>query len=389
MPSLMDTYSRFQIAFVRGEGSTLWDDSGKSYLDFGSGISVTNLGHCNPAVTEAIRRQAGLLLHTSNLFIVKDQEELADLITENSFPGKVFFCNSGAEANEGAIKLARLYGNVKYSGARYKIISMYNSFHGRTYATLSATGQAKVQKGFTPTAGYNAYVPLNDMEEMEKAASLGDTAAVILELFQGEGGVLSADKQYVRRLRDYCTANDIMLIIDEVQTGYGRTGKMFAFEHYDIEPDVMTMAKAMANGLPMGAFLAKDGFARYMTPGTHGSTFGGTPIVCAAAKAVIKEMTKPGFLDKVTEKGNLLASIIREALGNACEIRGKGLLIGAGTRHDPKVLAEECLKNGLVVITAGNGSVRLYPPLTVSEEEIRDGALRFIKSVKNLEEKTK
>ncbi len=389
MPSLMDTYSRFQIAFVRGEGSTLWDDSGKSYLDFGSGISVTNLGHCNPAVTEAIRRQAGLLLHTSNLFIVKEQEELADLITENSFPGKVFFCNSGAEANEGAIKLARLYGNVKYSGARYKIISMYNSFHGRTYATLSATGQAKVQKGFTPAAGYNVYVPFNDMEELEKAASLGDTAAVILELFQGEGGVLSADKQYVKRLRDYCTANDIMLIIDEVQTGYGRTGKMFAFEHYGIEPDVMTMAKAMANGLPMGAFLAKDRFARYMTPGTHGSTFGGTPIVCAAAKAVIKEMTRPGFLDKVTEKGNLLASVIKEALGDACEIRGKGLLIGAGTKHDPKVLAEECLKNGLVVITAGNGSVRLYPPLTVSEEEIKDGASRFIKSVKNLEEKTK
>lgn len=389
MSSLMNTYSRFQTAFVKGEGSLLWDDSGKSYIDFGSGISVTNLGHCNPSVTEAIRRQAGTLLHTSNIFTIKEQEELADLITANSFQGKVFFCNSGAEANEGAIKLARLYGNVKHGGARYKIISMYNSFHGRTYATLSATGQAKVQKGFTPTTGYNVYIPFNDMEELKKAASFGDTAAVILELFQGESGVLPADKEYIKQLRAYCSKNDIILIIDEVQTGYGRTGKMFAYSHYGIEPDVMTMAKAIANGLPMGAFLAKDEFAQYMTPGTHGSTFGGTPIVCAAAIAVIKEMTKPGFLDKVTEKGNILHSLIKDALGDACEIRGLGLLIGVKTKYEPRVLAEECLKNGLVVITAGNNSVRLYPPLTITEGELKEGALRFIKSVKNLEEKSK
>ena len=386
MSSVMNTYSRFPVSFVKGEGSWLWDDDNNKYLDFSSGISVTNLGHCNRAVTNAICSQANTLVHTSNLFKIEHQEVLADLIVKNSFNGKVFFCNSGAEANEGAIKLARLYGNKKHNGKRYKIISMYNSFHGRTYSTLSATGQSKVQKGFTPITGYNVYVPLNDFETFKQAASFDDVAAVILELYQGEGGVVAADKGYVKNLRKYCTDNDILLIIDEVQTGFGRTGKMFAHELFDIEPDIMTLAKAMANGLPMGAFVAKDEFAEYMIPGTHGSTFGGTPLACAAAIAVINEMTSDGFLDSVLQKGNLLSSLLKDGLKDTCEIRGTGLLIGVQTRFNPTVLAKECLKNNLVIITAGNNSVRLYPPLTISEDEIKEGVRLFIKSIKTLEE---
>lgn len=386
MSSLMNTYSRFPVSFTKGKGSWLWDINGEKYLDFCSGISVTNLGHCNDAVTHAICNQAATLVHTSNLFEIEAQKTLAALITQHSFDGKVFFCNSGAEANEGAIKLARLYGNKKYNGSRYKIISMYNSFHGRTYATLSATGQHKVQKGFTPIAGYNVYVPFNDFDEFVKAASFGDTAAVILELYQGEGGVVAADRQYVEKLRKYCTENDIVLIFDEVQTGFGRTGELFAHKLFGVEPDVMTLAKAMANGIPMGAFVAKEQFAQYMVPGTHGSTFGGTPLACAAAIAVMKEMTAQGFLDRVSAKGELLSSLLKDGLGNLCQIRGVGLLIGVQTPFEPSLLAKECLKNNLVIITAGNNSVRLYPPLTISEEDIKDGVDRFIKSVKNLNE---
>lgn len=385
MPALMDTYSRFPVAFIRGSGSYLWDDKGDKYLDFGSGISVTNLGHCNEAVTSAICEQARTLIHTSNLYMIPKQEELAELISKNSFGGKVFFCNSGAEANEAAIKLARIYGNKKYSGARYKIVSMYNSFHGRTYATLSATAQSKIQKGFTPIAGYNSYVPLNDIEAFEYAISFGDVAAVIIELFQGEGGVVPADKEYLKKLREICTANDILLIFDEVQTGFGRTGNLFGYQQVGVTPDIMTLAKAIANGLPMGALVANKSVAEYFTPGTHGSTFGGTPLVCAAGVAVMGEMLKPGFLSDVVKKGELMKDIIKKSLGDKCTLRGTGLLIGAETKFDPKNVASACLEERLLVITAGNNSVRLYPPLTATMDEIKNGAEIYAGVIKKME----
>lgn len=387
MSSTMNTYSRFPVAFVKGEGARLWDDKGKEYIDFGSGISVTNLGHAHPAVTKAIAEQAATLIHTSNLFEIKYQEELAELIAEASFGGKTFFCNSGAEANEGAIKLARLYARIKSGGEKYKIISMYNSFHGRTYATLSATGQHKVQKGFEPIAGFCGYVPYNDLDALEKAIAFGDVAAVIIELYQGEGGVVPADKKYIKDMRALCDKTGTVLIFDEIQTGYGRTGELFAYKLFGVEPDIMTMAKGIANGLPMGAFTAKPEFAEHLTPGTHGSTFGGTQLCCAAAIAVIKEMTKPGFLKDVKHKGELLKNMLLEKPGDKCVLRGDGLLIGVETKYDPKTLATKCLEEGLVTIPAGNNSVRLYPPLNIPDELLKEGANRFVNALNKMNEK--
>lgn len=387
MSSVMNTYSRFPVAFVKGEGARLWDDKGKEYIDFGSGISVTNLGHAHPAITKAIADQAATLIHTSNLFEIKYQEELAKLIAKESFGGKTFFCNSGAEANEGAIKLARLYARTKSGGEKYKIISMYNSFHGRTYATLSATGQHKVQKGFEPVAGFCEYVPYNDLDSLEKAISFGDVAAVIIELYQGEGGVVPADKKYIKDIRALCDKTATVLIFDEIQTGYGRTGELFAYKLFGVEPDIMTMAKGIANGLPMGAFTAKAEFAEHLTPGTHGSTFGGTQLCCAAAIAVIKEMTKPGFLKDVKRKGELLKNILSEKLRDKCILRGDGLLIGAQTKYEPKNLVTKCLEEGLVTIPAGNNSVRLYPPLNIPDELLKEGANRFVNALNKMEGK--
>lgn len=387
MSSLINTYSRFPIAFLKGEGAQMWDDKGKEYIDFGSGISVTNLGHAHPAVTKAISHQASTLIHTSNLFEIKLQEELASIIAKESFGGKTFFCNSGAEANEGAIKLARIYGQKKSGGEKYKIVSMYNSFHGRTYATLSATAQHKVQKGFEPIAGFFDYVPYNDIKSVEKIVSFGHVAAIIIELYQGEGGVVQADKKYIKELRSLCDKTDTVLIFDEIQTGYGRTGELFAYKLFGVEPDIMTLAKSIANGLPMGAFTAKPQLADYLTPGTHGSTFGGTQLCCAVAIAVIKEMIKPGFLKDVKRKGELLKNILTEQLGNRCSLRGDGLLIGAETKFEPKSLVTKCIENGLVTIPAGNNSVRLYPPLNIPDELLKEGANRFVNAINKMNEK--
>lgn len=386
MSCLINSYSRFPVAFVKGSGAILWDDKGKDYIDFCSGISVTNLGHNFTPITEAICLQASKLIHTSNIFEVPLQEELARLIGENSFGGKTFFCNSGAEANEGAVKLARLYAKKKSGGEKYKIISMNNSFHGRTYGTLSLTGQIKVQKGFTPIADFAGYAEFNNINSVKAAIEFGNVAAVIIELYQGEGGVVPADKNYVKDLRKLCSETDTLLIIDEIQTGYGRTGELFAYKLFDIEPDIMTLAKAMANGLPMGAFIAKPQLADYLTPGTHGSTFGGTPLVSAVGIAVINEMIKPNFLNQVKEKGNRLRSILSNELKSGYAIRGDGLLIGVQTPYEPKNTVEACLNEGLIVTPASNNSVRLYPPLNISNDLLIKGGEKFIKAIKKLEE---
>ncbi len=384
MSYLMSNYSRFDISFSYGLGAFLYDENNNSYLDFASGISVTNLGHNFPAVTKAVQHQAERLLHTSNLYRIDLQEELAEKISKNSFLGKVFFCNSGAESNEAAIKLARLYGNTIHNGKRHKIISTYNSFHGRTYGSMGATAQEKIQKGFTPMPGYNHYVPFNDIEALKQAVSLNDTAGIILELFQGEGGVIPIDKEYIKQVRALCDKEDILLIIDEVQTGYGRTGELFAYKYFGIEPDIMTLSKSICNGVPMGACVAKEKAACLFTAGTHGSTFGGNQLACAAGIAVIDEMTKPGFLDGVKEKGKILKEYLINHLGSECEVRGEGLLTGVKTKFAPKDVAEKCLLKNLLIVTAGNNSVRLYPPLNISKEDLLNGAEIFISVIKEL-----
>lgn len=384
MSSLMSNYSRFKLSFAYGQGAKLYTADNEEYLDFASGISVTNLGHNFKPLVDAVAMQASKVMHTSNLYEIPMQEELADLISKNSFNGKVFFCNSGAEANEAAIKLARLYGNTVHHGKKYKIISMYNSFHGRTYATMGATAQEKIQKGFTPMPAYNQYIPFNDIDALKSAVSLNDTAAIILELFQGEGGVIPVDIDFLKEVRRICDKKDILMIIDEVQTGYGRTGELFAYKLFGVVPDIMTLSKSIAGGIPMGAVVAVEKAASLFTPGTHGSTFGGNPLACAAALVVIKEMTKDGFLQSVKDKGALLKDYLNKNLPDTCKVKGEGLLIGVKTPYQPKDVSDACIKNHLLIVTAGNNSVRLYPPLNISDEELLKGAEVFVSTIKEL-----
>lgn len=384
MSSLMSNYGRFKISFAYGAGSRLYTADNEEYLDFASGISVTNLGHNFKPLVDAVSMQAAKVMHTSNLYEIPMQEELADLISKNSFNGKVFFCNSGAEANEAAIKLARLYGNTIHHGKKYKIISMYNSFHGRTYATMGATAQEKIQKGFTPMPAYNQYIPFNDIDALKSAVSLNDTAAIILELFQGEGGVIPVDIDFLKEVRRICDEKDILMIIDEVQTGYGRTGELFAYQLFGVVPDIMTLSKSIAGGVPMGAVVAVEKAASLFTAGTHGSTFGGNPLACAAGLAVIKEMTKAGFLQSVKDKGALLKDYLHKNLPDNTEVKGEGLLIGVKTPYQVKDVSDACLKNHLLVVTAGNNSVRLYPPLNISDEDLLKGAEIFVSTIKEL-----
>ena len=302
---IMNTYKRLPLFIVKGRGNRVYDAEGKEYLDFVSGLAVNNIGHCNPRVTVAFQKQAQRLVHTSNLFYTEPQVKLAKLLVENSFADKVFFCNSGAEANEAAIKLIRKYSSGKETG-RYEIITALNSFHGRTMATLTATGQDKFHKGFEPLVPGFSYVPFNDIAAVEKAIN-DKTAAVMIEPIQGEGGVNIPDRDYLKRLREICDFNGILLALDEVQTGIGRTGKLFAYQHTGIEPDIMTLAKGLGGGLPIGAMLAKDHVASAFTPGTHASTFGGTPLVCSAAVEVMKILTEDEIiLDNCRRMGSYL-----------------------------------------------------------------------------------
>ena len=384
MSSLMSNYGRFPVSFAYGLGAYLYDEKGTSYLDFASGISVTNLGHNFEPVTKAIKEQAEKVIHTSNLYEIELQSRLADKISKASFGGKLFFCNSGAEANEAAIKLARLYGNTIHHGKRYKIISMYNSFHGRTYATMGVTAQEKIQKGFTPMPAYNQYIPFNDIEALKAAVSLNDTCAIMLELFQGEGGVIPVDTEFLKEIRRICDEQDILMILDEVQTGYGRTGHMFAYQLFGIEPDIMSLSKSIANGVPTGAVVAKDKVASLFTAGTHGSTFGGNPLACAAGIAVIDEMLRDKFLDNVKSKGNKLKEYLNNNLPNGCTVKGEGLLIGVKTPYTPKDVAEKCLSKNLLIVPAGNNSVRLYPPLNINDDDLIKGAEIFVSVIKEM-----
>jgi len=381
MDNLIKCYKRYDVSFIKGEGAYLFDKDGKSYIDFGSGISVTNLGHSFEPVAKAICEQAKTLIHTSNLYGIGIQEEVADIISENSFGGSVFFCNSGAEANEAAIKLARIYGNKKYGGLRYKIITLKNSFHGRTFATLSATGQDKVKDGFRPVADYFCHVDSNDFNEFFDLAKKKDVIAVMIELIQGEGGVVPLERGFVKAIYDYAKDNDILLIVDEIQTGMGRTGELFAYRHYGIEPDIMTMAKALGNGVPIGAMAARKEVSEYLSYGTHGSTFGGNFLACAAAKSVLNEMLKPGFLKSVKEKGEYLKDRLKKIFSNVGDVRGIGMMLGVRLCEDIDAaeFVKKALNNGLVIIPAGDNTFRVYPPLNIYKETLDKGLKIFEK----------
>ena len=380
---VMNTYGRFPIALDHGEGATVWDVEGKKYIDLTSGIGVNSLGYNNPLVTRAIEEQIHKLMHTSNLFTTAPMIQTAKTLVEASglTGGKVFFANSGAEANEGMIKLARKYSFDKYGEGRSKIVTLINSFHGRTITTLKATGQDRFHNYFFPfTEGFD-YVAANDLDAL-LAKLDGSTCAVMMELIQGEGGVLPLDPAYVRAVEQACRERDILLLIDEVQTGIGRTGSLFCFQQYGITPDAVSMAKGLGGGVPIGAVLAAAATADVLTPGTHATTFGGTPTVCAAANAVLATVTDIAFLRNVQKKGAYLAKGIQE-LGspNIHGVRGMGLMLGIIVdegKHSE--YANKLIEKGCLVVTAGKNAVRLLPPLTISYEEM-DEALAIMKEV--------
>ena len=370
---IMNTYKRLPLFIVKGRGNRVHDAEGKEYLDFVSGLAVNNLGHCNPRVTVAFQKQAQRLVHTSNLFYTEPQVRLAKLLVENTFADKVFFCNSGAEANEAAIKLVRKYSKEKGNG-RYEIITAFNSFHGRTLATLTATAQEKFHKGFDPLVPGFSYIPYNDIEAVEKAIT-DKTAAIMVEPIQGEGGVNIPDKDYLRRLREICDSHGILLVLDEVQTGIGRTGRLFAYQHSGIEPDIMTLAKGLGGGLPIGAMLAKDYVAEAFTPGSHASTFGGTPLVCSGAIEVLKIITEDeNILDNCRRIGSYLLNELNDLRLKYShlikDVRGKGLLTGMELNINGEEIVLECLKRGVIINCTMERVLRFLPPLDVSQVDI-------------------
>ncbi|QDY84406.1 acetylornithine transaminase [Paenibacillus polymyxa] len=377
--SLFPNYARYSLTLVKGQGSWLWDDQGKRYLDFMSGIAVTNLGHAPQAVAERLKQQIDELWHVSNLFHIPGQERAAALLTANSSADAVFFCNSGAEANEAAIKLARRYHQKVKQTGRYEIITFTQSFHGRTLATLTATGQDKVKEGFLPLpAGFKS-VPLHDQAALEAAIN-ENTAAIMLEMVQAEGGMYPVDPAFVDVITKLCREHGLLLIIDEVQTGMGRTGKLFAFEHYGIEPDIFTLAKGLGSGFSVGAMLGKAYLREAFTAGSHGSTFGGTPLAMAAVQATIETIIDDKLPERAAEMGDYLFHSLQKQLGDlpfVKDIRGKGLMVGIECAEPVAELVLAGQKKGILFITAGPNVIRLLPNLYVTKDEI-DQAVTWI-----------
>jgi len=371
---IMKTYGRYPLVPVRGEGCYLWDADGKRYLDFLAGVAVNNLGHCHPRVVEALRKQAGELIHCSNFYHIPQQIELAELLCGRSFADRAFFCNSGAEANEAAIKLARKYSREKFGPDRYEIITALSSFHGRTMATISATGQEKVQRFFDPLLHGFRHVPFNDADAL-RAAVTPTCCAVMLEPIQGEGGVVVPSPEYFREVRAICDEHDLILIFDEVQTGIGRTGKLFAYEHFGVAPDIMTLAKALAGGAPIGAMLAREELAGSFTPGSHGSTFGGNPLLAATALAAIRALLEEGLPENAVAMGAYLTERLeglKEKYDFITEIRGIGLIIGAELSLPGGDIVKKALSRGLLINVAQDRVLRFVPPLIVGKKEIDD-----------------
>ena len=370
---LMNTYARFPLTVVKGEGCYAVADDGKRYLDFGSGIAVNALGYCHPAVTAAIREQAATLCHCSNLYDSEPQYRLASYLTKYSGLDRVFFCNSGAEANEGAIKLARKYFFDQGKTEKYEIITMRKSFHGRTLATLTATGQDKVKTGFSPLPDGFVYAQYNDIETVKQALS-SHTCAVMLEPIQGEGGVYPMTPTFARELKDFCAAHDLLLIFDEIQCGMARTGTVFAYEQYGIKPDIVTLAKALGGGLPLGAFIAAEKVAQSFGPGSHGSTFGANPVATAAGAAVFAELERRNLLPHIITMGELwkneLLVLQKEFPEIIVEIRGNGLMLGMEVKGGALPIVNRCLEQGLLILTAGPDTVRFLPPYIITAKEI-------------------
>ncbi len=369
---IINTYARIPVVFVKGEGSTLWDDQGNSYTDFLAGIAVASLGHCHPGVTKAIADQAATLVHVSNLYYTEPQAELASLLVEKSFADKVFFANSGAEANEAAIKLARRYFNEKGQPERFKIITMTQSFHGRTMAALSATGQDKIKEGFSPLVEGFVHCPLNDLEALTTLAD-DSVCAVMMECVQGEGGVLPVNADYIKAVRQLCDEKGILLIFDEVQTGMGRCGTLFAHELFDVKPDIMTLAKALGNGLPIGAMLANEEAAKGFSLGSHGTTFGGTPLVTSAALYVLETISNPDFLKETRDKGEYLKEKLTSLMAKHPSIkavRGKGLLVGMELEGGAAEIVVKAMKKGFILNAIQGKVLRFAPPLVITRAEI-------------------
>ena len=380
--NIMNTYKRFPIVLVKGSGIKLCDVNGKEYLDFVAGIAVCNLGHSHPQVIATVKEQLENLTHVSNLYYTEPQAQLAKLLVYNSFADKVFFCNSGAEANEAAIKLARKYAHENMGPDKFELITMKDSFHGRTMATITATGQEKFQFGFTPLLEGFTYVPFNDLQALEARIS-NKTCGIMVEPIQGEGGVNIPDTQYLARMREICDRHGILLIVDEVQTGMGRTGELFAYEHSGIKPDIMTLAKALGNGFPIGAMLATNKIAKAFIPGNHASTFGGSPLAMAAANATVKTMLQEGILEHCRKMGDyflLQLKKLQQKNKIIKEVRGKGLMLAAQLNIESGDIVNECLQKGLLINSAGSKTLRFVPPLIITTQDV-DQAIKVLDEV--------
>ncbi|RJQ32363.1 MAG: acetylornithine transaminase [Peptococcaceae bacterium] len=378
---LMQNYGRIPLALVKGERARVWDADGKEYLDFVGGIAVNSLGHCPPAVVKAVNRQVRRLMHCSNLYYIEPQVELAELLAENSCCSRAFFCNSGAEANEAAIKLARKYARQRYGTGKHEIITAHNSFHGRTLAALAATGQDKYHKGFEPLPAGFKHVPFNDLETLEKAVG-PNTCAVMLEPVQGEGGVNVASRPYLEGVAELCRERGLLLIFDEVQCGLGRTGRFLAYQHFGVEPDILTLAKALGGGFPIGAMLAREEVAVFQ-PGDHASTFGGNPLACAAALAVVKEILHGGVLENTVRTGGYLFNKLGEMAGRYSfikDVRGLGLLLGMELVVEGKEVVDRCRAKGLLINCVGQNVLRFVPPLNITAGEV-DQAIAILDEV--------
>ncbi len=369
---IANTYTRYPVLLVRGKGTRVWDKDGREYIDFVSGLAVCSLGHCHPRVVKAIQDQAERLIHVSNFYYIEPQIQLAQLLCRHSFADKVFFCNSGAEANEGAIKLARKFAKEKMKGDRYEIITMEGSFHGRTLATLTATAQEKFHKGYDPLMPGFKYIPFNDIDTLRRKID-SKTCAVMVEPIQGEGGVNCPQEGYLRSLREICDENGLLLIFDEVQVGMGRTGKLFAYEHEGIEPDILTLAKSLGGGVPIGALLIKKEVSESFRPGDHASTFGGNPLATAAGVAALSALLEEGILENCQMVGEYFISRLtefKERFPFVQEVRGKGLIIGMELKIDGAPIVTEMMKKGFLINCTMGKVLRFLPPLIVTKREV-------------------
>ena len=378
---IMHTYGRFPIALAKGQGATLWDVDGKKYIDMTSGIGVNCLGHNHEALVSALTEQAGKLMHACNLYYTEPMVQVAKELVTSTGMGKLFFANSGAEANEGMIKLARKYSFDKYGEGRNKIVTLKQSFHGRTVTTLKATGQEKFHQYFFPfTEGFD-YAAANDIEDLKSKID-DSTCAVMMEMIQGEGGVLPLEPEFVTAAEKICKEKDILLLVDEVQTGIGRTGSLFCYEQYGIRPDIVSMAKGLGGGLPIGAVMAAEKCADVLGAGTHGTTFGGNPLCCTAAKTVLSIVNRPEFLKEVKEKGEYIKKAVLDMNSPKVKaVRGMGLMLGIVVDKDERAgMVQNLMEKGVLVLTAGTEAIRLLPPLVITKEEM-DEAIAAMKEV--------